>query len=317
MSTTPAGWYDDPERPERLRYWDGAAWTAWVSEGGVTSNDPVGAGAAAVALAAGDAGPDAPPAGPAEGARPAALPGPVPVRPYPMRPVARAGHGLVAAAGVLAMFTAGRTITVQVSDRLETTVYESTASLVFLAATMLAAGVVGALVSNVWVRMTALLTGAGAAGFLALALVGTSTEDDLAYLDVRPAWWMLFAAAGLGLAGTLAAALAATPRGEGPDGMRPAAPWAGMGLGAALVGIVIMPLSAVGAAFGVLGLRDAASATPPRRRRLALAAAVAGTAVFAAWSLGLLGAALAGTRSAPLDRPPDTSGGAAILFRVA
>ena len=28
-----AGWYDDPTRKGRRRYWDGAAWTAHVSDG--------------------------------------------------------------------------------------------------------------------------------------------------------------------------------------------------------------------------------------------------------------------------------------------
>lgn len=29
---TPAGWYDNPERPGTLRYWDGSAWTDHVHE---------------------------------------------------------------------------------------------------------------------------------------------------------------------------------------------------------------------------------------------------------------------------------------------
>ena len=26
--TQPSGWYDDPQNPENLRYWDGVTWTA-------------------------------------------------------------------------------------------------------------------------------------------------------------------------------------------------------------------------------------------------------------------------------------------------
>ncbi len=29
--TSPAGWYDDPQDPQSIRYWDGAQWTTAVS----------------------------------------------------------------------------------------------------------------------------------------------------------------------------------------------------------------------------------------------------------------------------------------------
>lgn len=32
MSTTPAGWYEDSQDPDRLRYWDGDRWTDHYSE---------------------------------------------------------------------------------------------------------------------------------------------------------------------------------------------------------------------------------------------------------------------------------------------
>jgi len=35
----PAGWLADPSGKHQLRYWDGAAWTAHVSDGGVVSED--------------------------------------------------------------------------------------------------------------------------------------------------------------------------------------------------------------------------------------------------------------------------------------
>jgi membrane protease YdiL (CAAX protease family) len=37
----PAGWHPDPHQPSRLRHWDGAAWTAWVYEGGQVRAAPL------------------------------------------------------------------------------------------------------------------------------------------------------------------------------------------------------------------------------------------------------------------------------------
>jgi hypothetical protein len=37
----PAGWHPDPSARHRLRYWDGAQWTAYVSDAGDTGIDPV------------------------------------------------------------------------------------------------------------------------------------------------------------------------------------------------------------------------------------------------------------------------------------
>lgn len=41
MSTTPANWYPDPTKRHQLRYWDGSAWTAHVSDNGVQGTDPL------------------------------------------------------------------------------------------------------------------------------------------------------------------------------------------------------------------------------------------------------------------------------------
>ena len=41
MSLPPPGWHPDPSRPGRLRYWDGAAWTTWVSDHGLAVEDPL------------------------------------------------------------------------------------------------------------------------------------------------------------------------------------------------------------------------------------------------------------------------------------
>lgn len=41
MSATPANWYPDPTQRHELRYWDGNAWTAHVSDRGIQGNDPL------------------------------------------------------------------------------------------------------------------------------------------------------------------------------------------------------------------------------------------------------------------------------------
>jgi hypothetical protein len=39
VMASPAGWHPDPHRRHELRYWDGAQWTAHVSDRGVVSTD--------------------------------------------------------------------------------------------------------------------------------------------------------------------------------------------------------------------------------------------------------------------------------------
>lgn len=41
MTTTPAGWYPDPEQPTLIRYWDGMAWTDHRAAGGLVAAQPV------------------------------------------------------------------------------------------------------------------------------------------------------------------------------------------------------------------------------------------------------------------------------------
>jgi hypothetical protein len=40
MTSTEPGWYSDPFGRHQHRYWDGAAWSASVSDGGITATDP-------------------------------------------------------------------------------------------------------------------------------------------------------------------------------------------------------------------------------------------------------------------------------------
>jgi hypothetical protein len=44
-TATPAGWFPDPQSRGDYRYWDGAAWTAWISRGGAVEQDPLVAAA--------------------------------------------------------------------------------------------------------------------------------------------------------------------------------------------------------------------------------------------------------------------------------
>jgi putative membrane protein len=41
VAAVPSGWYDDPSGRHQQRYWNEGAWTARVSDGGVTGTDPV------------------------------------------------------------------------------------------------------------------------------------------------------------------------------------------------------------------------------------------------------------------------------------
>ena len=47
----PAGWHPDPSGRHRLRYWDGAQWTAYVSDQGETGLDPIPGATGAAAAA--------------------------------------------------------------------------------------------------------------------------------------------------------------------------------------------------------------------------------------------------------------------------
>jgi uncharacterized membrane protein YhaH (DUF805 family) len=42
QQVAPAGWLPDPTARHELRYWDGASWTAHVSDAGVAGQDPLG-----------------------------------------------------------------------------------------------------------------------------------------------------------------------------------------------------------------------------------------------------------------------------------
>lgn len=81
MSTTgnnPPAWHPDPQGRHEHRYWDGAAWTDQVSDGGKVGTDPVDAPAAPAATGAVAGGGYAAPVGPAATPGPAGAPMPGP-----------------------------------------------------------------------------------------------------------------------------------------------------------------------------------------------------------------------------------------------
>jgi hypothetical protein len=52
MTSNPARWHADPTGRHQLRYWDGRAWTAHVSDRGVAATDPLPAAASSPRTAA-------------------------------------------------------------------------------------------------------------------------------------------------------------------------------------------------------------------------------------------------------------------------
>jgi len=40
MRGEPAGWYRDPDRPNRHRYWTGEQWSSWVGEELISQRTP-------------------------------------------------------------------------------------------------------------------------------------------------------------------------------------------------------------------------------------------------------------------------------------
>lgn len=305
--STPAGWYDDPTRGGRLRYWDGAQWTEWVSENGQTASEPIGAPAApasgtpsqvvevpaeyaSVGRQAAEPTPGiqpAPAAGGAWGATPAAAGTGAPAA-YPVQPIGRIGHLVAAAGGLLTLGAIGQTLTEQPG----LVKYEASAAVPVTGLVLTAACVAAAFVPNIWARLAGHLVGAGATVFLLLFMLGTKTGDEfLAGVDVeaKAGWWFIAFAALLALVGLLVATFFFTTPARGDDGRdKGAAPFGIIGFIVALVGALVIPLSAAGGAAGLLGKHDSdASSGRIGGRGLAIAAFWIGLAAFAAWTIGL------------------------------
>ncbi|MCC6833155.1 MAG: DUF2510 domain-containing protein [Thermoleophilia bacterium] len=305
--STPAGWYDDPTRGGRLRYWDGSQWTEWVSENGQTASEPLGAPhapasgtpsqvrevPAEVSTASERAAEPTPGSQPAPGAggtwgtaAPAAVAVSTGTRGgYPMNLLGRVGHGIAAVGGLFTLGSIGQTLTEQPLGN----GYEATDAVPVTGLVLTAGAVVAALVPNVWARLGGHLVAAGAAMFLLLFMIGTRTGDALVAgtdVSVSFGWWCIAIAAGLGVLGVLMATFFFTTPARADDGRDSAPPMGVIGFVVALVGVLVFPLAAVGGAAGLLGKHDSdASSRRIGGRGLAIAAFWVGVAAFALWGV--------------------------------
>lgn len=305
--STPAGWYDDPTRGGRQRYWDGGQWTEWVAENGQTVSEPIGApvapargtptgafpvpeglGAGAGATPGLQAAPGvggwSAPAGAGTGARSGT---------YPMTLIGRIGFALMAIAGVLAAVSANQEAT-RSADGLRG--YDTDATVVVLGIILVVVAAAGAILKPWIARVIAIVVGAGIVGFLALFLVGAKTGDAFISgddVDVKTAWWLICIGAIIGLVGVVLAALFVTEparRGGGEAPVASSKPVLSLVL--SLVGLLVAPLGAGGAAIGVLGKRDVdGSGGRLKGGGLALAGIVIGLLATVAWLGGLIIAA--------------------------
>jgi|GEM_PF-4082823 len=309
--STPAGWYDDPTRGGRQRYWDGSTWTEWVSENGQTVSEPIG-GTPAPATGTPTGAHPVPDALQHQAAQPTPGIGPAPggggwtapgggggglrsAMSYPLPLIGRVGFGLMAVAGILAAVSANQEAT-RSSNGLSG--YDTDATVIVLGLLLVAAGVVGALVKPYWARLVAILVAGGTVGFLLLFLIGARSGDAFpsgADVELKSGWYLILASVLVGIVAIVLATVFVTEALRGPaEGGGPASsPKPTLSLVLSLVGILLAPLAPVGAAFGFLAKRDiAASGGRLGGKGLATAGIIIGLVLTAAWFGGLLIGAL-------------------------
>ncbi len=272
-----AGWYDDPTRAGRRRYWDGEAWTSYVSDGGPTANEPV---------------PDPPP--PPPGAAGAPPPPPAPGAGsgggglYPWTILGRVGFGVAAAGGIVTAATAGSTAVEQ-----EPFGYIEGAGGAWIGGVGAGLGVAAAAAPWAWAR----LAGVGVTTLFALlvsfALIGFRTSEDLVEgVDVTlgPAGWLMLVGALLLWAGTVLALVGLRRPATGPDpSLDPKDGKAVASLVLGIVGVIIPVVSAPAVGLGLLAMDDG-RITSGRigGRGLAIAGFVLGIVSLSLWGLGLV-----------------------------
>lgn len=258
-----AGWYPDPAGGDRLRYWDGAAWTEHVSRGGAVERD---------ALA---------------GAHPPPPPPPPAVRDYPPTSLGRAGFAVAAIGGVLAAATSGATAVEQ-----EGVATISVADGSWLGVAAAALCVAAAVAPWAWARIAGLGVAVLFGVLLAFALIGFRTSDDLVpgeEVSLAAGGWLLLAGSLLLLGGGALALWGLRRPATGPDAAR--APREGKGVAALVLGIVglLIPVTAAPAAgLGLLALDDdRVSGGRVGGRRMGVAGLVLGIVALSLWTLGL------------------------------
>jgi hypothetical protein len=288
-----AGWYVDPVREGRLRYWDGAAWTEHVSErGGGQGRDPISGVPPAPPRSPGETTSTTRALPPLRPAGTAPLDAPAAGERYALTWLGRAGLAVAAVGGILAGAAAGKVVVEQVSlgTLVRTITLEGGAWIGIVGAVLCAAA---AAAPWIWAR----LAGLGVAWLfgliLSFAVIGFRTDGDLiAGLDVSldTGGWLMVIGALLFFAGTAVALVGLRRPARGPDpGARPAD---GKGVTALVLGIVglVIPVTAPPAAgFGLMGMDDA-RLTEGRvgGRGLAIAGFVLGVVSMCLWGIGLL-----------------------------
>ncbi|MGE0027976.1 MAG: DUF4190 domain-containing protein [Thermoleophilia bacterium] len=277
-----AGWYDDPTRVGRRRYWDGGAWTSYVSDGGPTANEPVPVPAPPPPMQAGAGVPPPPVTAAAAAAVPSGR------GPYPWTPLGRAGFGVAAAGGILTAATAGSTAVEQ-----EPFGYIEVAGGSWIGVIAAVLAVAAAAAPWAWAR----LTGVGVTSLFALlvsfALIGFRESDDLvAGVDISlgPAGWLMFVSALLLFAGTALALVGLRRPATGPDpSLHPKDGKAVASLVLGIVGVILPFVSAPAIGLGLFAMDDVrVSGGRIGGRGLAVAGFVLGIVSLSLWGLGLI-----------------------------
>jgi hypothetical protein len=291
-----AGWYGDPTRTGRLRYWDGSAWTEHVSEGGGTATEPitgippappVAAPAGASPVSAADAGAAA---GSVTDDAPSGLLGGVLAgsgRAYDPTILGRAGLVVAALGGVLVASSAGSTAV----DQGFITISVAGGSWIGVIAAVLC--VAAAAAPWVWARIAGVTASALFAIIVAFALIGFRSSDDLTPgVDVSlggAGYLMLFGSLLL-FAGTAIALAGLRVPARAPDpGRNPAQGKAVSSLVLGIVGVLIPFTAAPAVGLGLFALDDdTVTGGRTGNRGLAKAGIILGIVSLSLWGFGLL-----------------------------
>lgn len=270
-----AGWYEDPARAGRQRYWDGASWTSYVSDGGPTANDPL---------------PEPLPPPPGRAAPAIEPPPPVPPsrRPYPPTVLGRVGFGVAAVGGILTAATAGSTAVDQ-----DPYGYIEVAGGSWIGVVGAVLGVAAAAAPWPWARLAGVGVTSLFAILVAFAVIGFRTSDDLVPgVDVTlgPAGWLMVTGALLLFAGTALALIGLRRPTRGPDpSLKPREGKAVASLVLGIVGVLIPVTAAPAIGLGLFAMDDVrASGGRIGGRGMAVAGFVLGIVSLSLWGLGLL-----------------------------
>jgi len=315
-----AGWYGDPTRDGRLRYWDGSGWTEHVSEGGGTASEPItgippappaeapagggaGTGTAAGVAAAGvtqvsSERYDAPAAAATSGPEPGfgssgdfgASGGQTGTSGLAYAPtvIGRAGFLIAAIGGVLMAITAGSKAVDQ-----EGFITIEVAGGWWLGVVAAVLCIAAAAAPWPWARIAGVIVSTAFALLVSFALIGfRSSEDLVPGVDVTlgPAGYLMLFSSILLFAGTAVALFRFRVPARGPDPSR--SPGPGKSVIALVLGIVglLIPIAAAPAVGVGLFALDDDIVTEGRTggRGKAKAGIILGAVSLTLWGVGLL-----------------------------